>query len=264
MRAQEIESAEREAAAIGANIARLRHTIAGIAEEAGRSPDSVDLHGATKGVDARRIAAAIRHGLLRFGENWVQEAAPKIRAVNELTVEASLPAPQWRMIGHLQQNKVNRALEVFDAIDTVDSLRLAQVVSRRAGISGREKPVDVLLEIDFTGARERAGFKLGLDGDDARLPSFMHDARRIMALPNLRVVGLMTVGPMAGDPEAARPGFRRLREVRDALAETEPRAALTHLSMGMSGDYEAAIQEGATIVRLGSAIFGPRPAGRTY
>ena len=248
---------------IGDNIARLQQRMADIAADAGRDPQSVALHGATKGVEPERVIAAIRHGLTHFGENWVQEAAPKIAAANALAAEQSVVPPTWHMIGHLQRNKVRQALEVFQAIDTVDSLRLAETLSQRIERSG-SAPVDVLLEIDFTNTPQREGFKLPLERDNESVAAFMDDARRIIELPNLNVVGLMTVGPMAGENEAARPAFRRLREIRDELSDSAPAANQRHLSMGMSGDYEAAIQEGSTIVRLGTAIFGPRPAGRTY
>ena len=264
MATTEALSIEERTAVIGENIARLRGRMAEIAVEAGRDAESVHLHGATKGVEPERVIAAIGHGLTHFGENWVQEAAPKISSANALADERGIDRPTWHMIGHLQRNKTRQALEVFDAIDTVDSLRLAEAISRRAELAGLGAPVEVLLEIDFTNTPQREGFKLPLEYDDTVYTSFVDEARRIIELPNLNVAGLMTVGPMAGENEAARPAFRRLREIRDMLADATPGADLAELSMGMSGDYEAAIQEGSTIVRLGTAIFGPRPAGRTY
>ena len=256
-------SAEERAAAIGDNIARLRERIANAAIEAGREPETVHLHGATKGVEPERILAALRHGLTQVGENWVQEAAPKIAATNALATEQGVASPTWHMIGHLQRNKVRQALEIFQAIDTIDSVRLAESISQRAGQLDIGS-VDAFIEIDFTGNPDRGGFKLGLDDDDARLAGFVDDARRIIELPELKVIGMMAVGPMAEDAEASRPGFRRLRELRDTLNDSVPSARLTELSMGMTNDFHVAIQEGATVVRLGTAIFGPRPAGRTY
>ena len=256
-------SIEERAAAIGENVARLQSRMAEIAATAGRDPQSVTLHGATKGVEPERIIAAIRHGLTHFGENWVQEAAPKIGAVNALAEEQGITPPTWHMIGHLQRNKARQALEVFQAIDTVDSLRLAETISQRAE-QLNVGPIDALIEVDFTDNPDRGGFKLGLAADDGRLGAFMEDARRIIELPNLNVIGLMTVGPMSEDAEASRPGFRRLRELRDALNDAVASASLTELSMGMTSDFHVAIQEGATVVRLGTAIFGPRPTGRTY
>ena len=263
MQTHEAPSIEERAAAIGDNIARLQRRMAEIASEAGRDPQSVHLHGATKGVEPERVIAAIRHGLTHFGENWVQEAGPKIAEANALAEEQSITPPTWHMIGHLQRNKARQALDVFQAIDTVDSLRLAETISRRAEQMDAG-PVDALIEIDFTDNPDRGGFKLELGADGGQLDQFMEDAQRIIELPNLNVIGLMTVGPMSGDAEASRPGFRRLREIRDALNDTVESAELTELSMGMTNDFYVAIQEGATVVRLGTAIFGPRPAGRTY
>lgn len=263
MQTQDAPSIEEQAAVIGENIARLQERMAEIAVAAGRDSQSVQLHGATKGVEPERVVAAIRHGLTHFGENWVQEAAPKINAANQLATEQGITPPTWHMIGHLQRNKVRQALEIFQAIDTVDSLRLAESLNQRIE-QLESKPIDVLLEVDFTNTPQREGFKLPLEKDHETVAAFLDDARRIIELPNLNVIGLMTVGPMASENEAARPAFRRLREIRDELSNSIPGADLPHLSMGMSGDYEAAIQEGSTIVRLGTAIFGPRPTGRTY
>ncbi len=263
MQTHEAPSAEERAAAIGENIARLQERMAEIAGDAGRDPQSVHLRGATKGVEPERVIAAIRHGLTHFGENWVQEAAPKITEVNVLAEEQGIVTPTWHMIGHLQRNKARQALHVFQAIDTVDSLRLAETISRRAE-QLNVGPVEALIEIDFTNTPQREGFKLPLEKESETVAAFLEDARRIIELPNLNVIGLMTVGPMAGENEAARPAFRRLREIRDELSNSIPGGDFPHLSMGMSGDYEAAIQEGSTIVRLGTAIFGPRPTGRTY
>ncbi len=158
--------------AIGDNIARLQQRMADIAADAGRDPQSVALHGATKGVEPERVVAAIQHGLTHFGENWVQEAAPKIAATNALAAEQGVTSPAWHMIGHLQRNKVRQALEVFQAIDTVDSLRLAEALNRRIEQS-ESAPVDVLLEIDFTNTSQREGFKLPLERNNESVAAFM-------------------------------------------------------------------------------------------
>ena len=263
MQTHEVPSTDERAAAIGENIARLRDRIAEIATGAGRDPQKIQLHGATKGVEPERIIAAMRHGMTHFGENWVQEAAPKIEATNLLADKQERETPTWHMIGHLQRNKARQALELFQSIDTVDSLRLAETINTRAA-STDSGLINALMEIDFTDNPDRVGFKLPLEGDESDYTAFVDDARRIMELPNLRVIGLMTVGPMAEDAEASRPAFRRLRELRDVLNDAEPSAHLTELSMGMTNDFHVAIQEGATVIRLGTAIFGPRPAGRTY
>ena len=201
--------------------------------------------------------------MTHFGENWVQEAASKIEATNLLADKQERETPTWHMIGHLQRNKARQALELFQSIDTVDSLRLAETINTRAASMDIGR-INALMEIDFTDNPDRVGFKLPLESDESVFTTFADDARRIMKLPNLNVIGLMTVGPMAEDPEASRPAFRRLRELRDVLNDAEPSAQLTELSMGMTNDFHIAIQEGATVIRLGTAIFGPRPAGRTY
>ncbi len=253
---------EARVAAVRDNISNLQQRIAEIAADAGRDSQSVNLHGATKGVEPERIIAAMQHGLTHFGENWVQEAVPKIRATNHLAAEQGLETPTWHMIGHLQRNKARQALEVFQALDTIDSVRLSETISQRVERMGIE-PVTVLLEVDFTDNPDRGGFKLGLATDEERVPSFLKAARHIITLPNLHVVGLMTVGPMAEQAEASRPGFRRLRELRDTINDWGPATPLTELSMGMTNDFHVAVQERATIIRLGTALFGPRPAVRT-
>ena len=263
MQTHEVPSTDERAVSIGENIARLRDRIAEIATGAGRDPHNIQLHGATKGVEPQRIIAAMQHGMTHFGENWVQEAAPKIEATNLLADKQERETPTWHMIGHLQRNKARQALELFQSIDTVDSLRLAETINTRAA-STDSGLINALIEIDFTDNPDRVGFKLPLESDESVFTTFADDARRIMKLPNLNVIGLMTVGPMAEDAEASRPAFRRLRELRDVLNDAEPSAQLTELSMGMTNDFHIAIQEGATVIRLGTAIFGPRPAGRTY
>ena len=263
MQTHEVPSTDERAAAIGDNIARLHDRIVEIATGAGRDPQNIQLHGATKGVEPERIIAAMQHGMTHFGENWVQEAAPKIEATNLLADKQERETPTWHMIGHLQRNKARQALELFQSIDTIDSLRLAETISTRAASMDIGR-IDALLEVDFTDNPDRVGFKLPLESDESVFTTFADDARRIMELPNLNVIGLMTVGPMAENPETSRPAFRRLRELRDTLNDLQPSAQLTELSMGMTNDFHIAIQEGATVIRLGTAIFGPRPAGRTY
>ena len=263
MQTHEVPSTDERAAAIAENITRLRDRIVEIATNAGRDAQNIQLHGATKGVEPERIIAAMQHGMTHFGENWVQEAAPKIEATNLLADKQERETPTWHMIGHLQRNKARQALELFNSIDTIDSLRLAETISARAA-SMNIGQMNVLLELDFTDNPDRGGFKLPLEGNESVFTTFIDDAQRIMELPNLNVIGLMTVGPMAEDPEASRPVFRRLRELRGAINESIPSAQLTELSMGMTNDFHVAIQEGATVIRLGTAIFGPRPAGRAY
>lgn len=217
---------------IAANAAVVRARIAGACERAGRDPARVTLVAVTKTHDAAVAVEAFTAGLRDFGENRVQEALPKIAALS-----ASGMRPCWHLIGHLQTNKVPAAIEAFDILHGIDSERLAEAISRRA-----TRLVTVLLEVNVAG--EQA--KHGVAPVDATAI-----AARIGRMPNLRLVGLMTVAPQADDPEDVRPVFRQLRELRDAIG-------LPELSMGMTDDFEVAVEEGATMVRIGRALFGPR------
>ena len=239
----------------------VRGRIAAAAVKADRKPSDVVLMGATKAVPPEAIVEACKLGLCEIGENWVQEAEPKVAAVRK-ALAGTGHRISWHMIGHLQRNKAKDALAVFDAIDTLDNLRLAQELSKRASAAGRDVPI--FLEVDYTDEAERTGFRLGKEPDGALLDNFLRDVDGIVSLPHLILEGLMTVPAPTEDPEGARPAFPRLRELRDLLNRRFPQAPCRHLSMGMTHDYIVAIQEGATIVRLGTAIFGPRPPGRTY
>jgi pyridoxal phosphate enzyme (YggS family) len=199
---------------------------------AGRSPAEVTLIAVTKTVQPTLIEAAFEAGARYFGENRVQEAAEKIEALSHLR-----PRPAWHMIGHLQSNKIKPALELFDAIQSIDTVRLGQAVSRRA-----DKKVTVLLEVNVAGEKTKSGFS-----SSSIIPAF----DTISHLPNIEIKGLMTVAPQAISPEQVRPVFKKLRLLADALH-------LEQLSMGMTDDFEVAIEEGATMVRIGRAIFGER------
>ncbi len=218
---------------IAANVERVRERIARAAERAGRRPADVLLIGVSKTVEVERIRAAVAAGVTALGENRVQEAKAKVD-------ELGRPAA-WHLIGHLQTNKVKDALELFDVIHSVDRLELARELDRRA--AARDKVVDVLLQVNVAAEASKGG--VGPEAVGEALDA-------IGKLAHLRVRGLMTIPPEAERPEDARPWFRRLRE----LAE---RHGLPELSMGMSGDFEVAVEEGATMVRVGTAIFGPRP-----
>ncbi len=207
------------------------------ADRSGRRIEDVRLVAVTKGVDPERIREALALGIVDLGENRIQEALPKIAALG--------PAPRWHLVGHLQRNKVGRAIEVFALIHSVDSVRLAEEIARRAGVLGRDIPV--LLQVNVAGEPGKHGFA----------PEEVRDAApRIAGSPGVRVRGLMTIAPLADDPETVRPMFRRLRrlseEVRAEVSDAD------ELSMGMSQDYEVAIEEGATLIRVGRAIFGGR------
>jgi pyridoxal phosphate enzyme (YggS family) len=214
------------------NLTAVRTEIAAACERADRDPADVTLVGISKTFPAQLVVEAIDAGLGDIGENRVQEALPKIAETRAAGRNA-----RWHLVGHLQTNKVRQAIEAFDLIHSVDSVHLAESISRHA-----QRPVQVLLEVNVGAEASKFGF-----APDAALDA----AERIGGLPHLRLVGLMTVAPMAADPEDVRPVFATLRKLRDSLG-------LAHLSMGMTDDYRVAIEEGSTMVRLGRAIFGQR------
>lgn len=230
------------------NIARVRERIARAAWRADRNPNEITLVAVTKMVPAHRIREAWQLGVTDFGENRVQEARGKIPTViPEGDVTLDRPAPRWHMIGHLQRNKVKYVIPLFDIIHSVDSVRLAREIDRRAGRA--EKVVPVLLEVNVAGEATKYGFA----------PEEMAAAvEEIRALPHVEIRGLMTVAPIAEDPEEVRPHFHRLRKLREELSVRFPGIDWHHLSMGMTDDFEVAIEEGATMVRIGRAIFGER------
>lgn len=220
---------------------RVRERIAAAALNAGRPADEITLIGVSKTHPAEAVREAFAAGLRHFGENRVQEWEGKQRDLQDL------PAT-WHLIGHLQSNKAARAAKLFHAIDSVDDLALAQRLSRARIELGVPAKLRVLIEVHI--AQEEA--KSGAPAEE--LPAL---AEKIAALPALELAGLMCIPPLVEDAEAARPYFRRLRELRDELARRLGRA-LPVLSMGMSHDFDVAIEEGATEVRVGTALFGTR------
>lgn len=231
-------SADIETGRIGARIEATRQRIARACERAGRDPGSVRLIAVSKGQPAEAVAAALGTGHIEFGENRVQEALGKMAAVADLATELGLPRPVWHLIGHLQSNKVRAAAGGgFAILHGIDSLRLLELVDRAAAPAQQ-----VLLEVNIAGEASKFGFA------PASVAAAVERARQ---LQNVSVCGLMTVAPQVADPEEVRPVFRALRE----LAEQH---GLQELSMGMTDDFEVAIEEGATMVRIGRAIFGER------
>ena len=224
------------------NIAFVRARIAVAARRAGRSPDEIALMAVCKTKPAEAIREAYAAGQRLFGENRVQEFASKAPHLGDLT------SANFHMIGHLQSNKAKAAAELFSAVDSVDSFKLADRLNASAQALG--KTVDVLIEINVGG--EEA--KTGLPPQSQEIRAILDHAK---GWTNLRVKGLMTVPPFTDDPEGARPYFRQLRELRDSLGHLG--YTLDQLSMGMSHDFEVAIEEGSTCVRVGTAIFGERP-----
>ncbi len=227
---------------IADNVSAIQEQIERAALRGKRRLDEITLIGVSKGVPAEFIREAFNAGVRHFGESRVQEWESKAPLLEDL--EAT-----WHLIGHLQRNKAARALSLFHTIDSVDGLPLAERLDRAAG-EGRRLPV--LLEVQMDSAAAKTGCKP---------EEVLRVAEGLLLLPRLEWRGLMTIAPMVDDPEAARPAFRRLRELRDSLAD-QFNWALPELSMGMSHDFEVAIEEGATQVRVGTAIFGSRGAAK--
>lgn len=223
---------------VAESVAAVRGRIAQAAARAKRHPEAIVLIAITKGVPAEQIREAYEAGVRHFGESRVQEFEAKAPHLED--IEAT-----WHLVGHLQRNKAARAVGLFHSVDSVDGLPLAERLDRAAG-EGRRLPVLLEVRLDPVGA------KTGCAPEDvARV------AEGLLLLPHLEWRGLMTVPPLTEDAEQARTAFRRLRELRDDLSERFI-GALPELSMGMSGDFEVAIEEGATQVRVGTAIFGER------
>lgn len=220
---------------IYANLTRTRERIASAARRAGRNPEDVLLVAVTKTVGVAEAQALVEAGAADLGENRVQEGLRKQEAL------AALPI-RWHMIGRLQTNKVNKVVNRFFWIHSLDRLKLAEAISRSAVAA--ECEMNVLLQVNTSGESSKAGFAPEALGE--ALP-------RLSELPGLRVSGLMTMAPLLDEPEGTRPCFRRLRELRDEHGPRYPE--LTHLSMGMTQDFEIAIEEGATMVRIGTALF---------
>lgn len=238
-------------------LAAVREQVAAAARRAGRQPENVEIVAVSKTVPAERVAALARLGVRRFGENRVQEAADKLPAIEALLGEAAYHERRWCMVGHLQSRKAARAVALFDEIHSLDSARLALRLERLAAAQGRQLPV--LLEVNVSGEEAKYGLDAAGWPDDREQSARLYAAiETMLALPHLEVQGLMTVAPLAADPEAVRPVFARLRALREELARRWQAHPWPHLSMGMSDDFVVAVEEGATMVRLGRALFGPR------
>ncbi len=240
---------------IPTNLARLRERIAEAALRAGRHPADVRLVAVTKTFPVDSLLVAWEAGQRDFGENRPEEGAQKV-----LELAARLPIaasrPTWHMIGHIQRRKAHLVSMHFDMVHSVDRLALAQKLSALALDAGRELPV--LLECNVSGEASKYGYQAaGWEHNAALRERLYAEVAAVLALPGLRLEGLMTMAPLVEDAEAVRPVFASLRALRDALRERFPEVTLPHLSMGMSDDFEIAIEEGATLVRIGRAIFGP-------
>lgn len=230
---------------IADNLARVRQRIADAARRAGRHPEDVALMAVTKTLPPKIIREAYAAGQRLFGENRVREFAEKAASLSDL------PRIEFHLIGHLQSNKAAKAAQIFAGIDSVDSLHLAEKLNAAAEKTRKRLPI--LLEVNVGGEAAKSGAVPG----SPELEALLAAAAR---LDHLELRGLMSIPPFTEDPEAARPYFRMLRELRDQIAGRKlPAVGMETLSIGMSRDFEFAIEEGSTCVRVGTAIFGPRP-----
>jgi PLP dependent protein len=226
---------------ISQNLKIIRERIKSAANLAGRDPDEIRIVAAAKGQSPVKIVEAIKSGINIIGQNYIQEAV-------EVNSETALPGVQFHMIGHLQKNKAGKAVELFDVIETIDNEELSGVLSRRAGALG--KTLGILIQVNLSGEPQKSGLK---QEEVERLATLIRD------LPALNLLGLMTMPPFFDEPDRARPYFAALRELSSRLIDTGILARnMNELSMGMTGDFEVAVEEGATLVRIGTALFGPR------
>jgi hypothetical protein len=238
--------------ALAESLERLEEAIADSCRRAGRERAEIELMAVSKTYSAATIIEAAALGLTLFGENRVQEFAGKATELDPLRAPAAEASPvRVHLIGHLQSNKAQRAVELFDGIDSVDSLRLAERLNEAAGKRGKQLPV--LVEVKLSAEETKAG----LEPDSTEAGALLE---RLADLENLQMRGLMTIAPWGVSEAETRACFRSLREWRDRWAATYQRLSLDVLSMGMSGDFRLAIEEGATRIRVGTALFGARVA----
>jgi pyridoxal phosphate enzyme (YggS family) len=222
------------------NLSCIQEKIAAAAANSGRQLEDIHLVAVTKTIPAERIRQAIASGIKHIGENRVQEATSKAKLISE--------GVTWHLVGHLQRNKVKQAIQIFDLIHSLDSLRLAEMIEKRA--QELDRTVNCLVQVNVAGEDTKYGL-----APEQVIPLL----KQISSLSHLNICGLMTVAPYVDNPEEVRPVFRHLREMAEETERLKlPRVSMNELSMGMSGDFEVAIEEGATMIRVGSAIFGDR------
>ena len=239
---------------IGRNLAEVRDRIAEAALRSGRDPERVTLVAVTKTHPVDMVVEAFQAGARDFGENRVEEGASKIPVCRDALKGGR---PTWHMIGHVQSRKARAVVSLFDTVHSVDGVKLAKRLSRFAEEAGRTIPV--LLECNVSGEGAKYGFNVGdWAGAGERRSAFVDIVREIVGLPALSVRGLMTMAPLVHDPESVRPVFARLRALLDFCRARFPHQDWDELSMGMTDDFEVAVEEGATMVRVGRAIFGDR------
>jgi PLP dependent protein len=240
------------AESLAENIKDVRAHITAACARAGRHPSEVTLVAVSKTFPAQAVLEAYRLGLRDFGENRVEEAGEKIPNLKSL-ISNQKSAIKWHLVGHLQSRKAREAVGLFDVIHSVDSVKLADKLGRLCVEAGRVMPI--LLECNVSGEASKYGFPLSTAAERER---WRPEVEAILKLPGVCVEGLMTVAPRVADPNETRPFFRTLRQLHNDLAARFPQADWRHLSMGMTDDFEIAIEEGATMIRIGRAIFGER------
>jgi hypothetical protein len=247
-----------DATLIRENLQNVHERIAEAALRAGRDPDAIRLVAVSKTFPVDAILMAWRLGQRDFGENRPREGARKVQEVAaQLDLEAEA-RPTWHMIGHIQSRKTDIIAEHFDTVHSLDRMKIARRLSRLMVEAAREMPV--LIECNVSGEASKYGYDLANWQDDADVrAAFFDEVTALLELPGLCVEGLMTMAPLADDPETVRPVFASLRALRGALRERFPGVEWRHLSMGMTDDFEVAVEEGATMLRIGRAIFGERP-----
>ena len=219
------------------NLLHVRERIERAAKKVGRDPEEIKLVAVTKTVELKRMKEAVKAGIRVFGENYVQESEEKVKKVRHADLS-------WHFIGHLQKNKAKLAAEFFDLIQTIDSLGLAKELNKRV-----EETQDVLIQVKLADEKSKGGIAVG---------DLIGLAEGVVSMKKLKLKGLMIVPPPQEEPESARPYFNLLRRLAEKVNREVEGAYLTELSMGMSADFEVAIEEGATIIRVGTAIFGER------
>jgi pyridoxal phosphate enzyme (YggS family) len=231
-----------------ANLAVIQEKIQKAAEKSGRTAADIQLVGVTKLLPLTVVQAGVEAGLTCFGENYPEQAVEKIEALKDV------PGIEWHMIGHIQSRKVKTVCQYFDKVHSLDRMKIARLLDRDCGEMGRKMPV--LLEVNLSGEESKSGWEAW---DEARWPELVVPFSQIAGMENLRVEGLMSMPPLFDGPEATRPLYQRLRRLQAFLREAVPTASWDALSIGTSYDYGVAIEEGATMVRIGTELFGPRP-----
>jgi pyridoxal phosphate enzyme (YggS family) len=226
-------------------LASVRARVSAACARAGRAASEVTLLGVAKGTPSDRVVAAVRAGLADVAENYLQEAAARRPDLAKRFAEAGAAPPRWHFVGRLQRNKARAVAQLFDVVHTLDRPELADALERGAAAAART--LDALVQVNVSGEAQKGG------AAPDRVRALLDAAG---AWPHLRITGLMAIPAASDDPERTRPAFAMLRALRDSLRAGHP--SLVELSIGMSGDYEVAIEEGATIIRVGTALFGPR------